>query len=247
MRILLATAMEKSFSCSVCERPIVENYCSNCGQKANLKQTNLWNMITDFVANVFSMEKSVFAAMLGLLRNPKRIIDNYWMGFRGYYPTPGKLFFYGLAFAALHVAYVNDLILGLTLDINVIQAQFFFWALFFPMLIITSVVSFALKKQPFTRHIISLLYIGSSFFIIITIIQDSITLIFDRDYTDILGFLIFLLCVWVWNAIAFCPARKYLQIIMYTVVQLIVFAILVAFCMWMIHLSNPESLKLGEG
>lgn len=198
-------------------------------------------MLVDWVANVFSLERSVFATMIKLLLDPRKIVENYWLGNRGYQPSPGKIFFYGLACAALHITYVNSELLGLTLNLVGVQAQLFFWALFFPLLTVSSLLTFIRKKQPFTKHLISLTYIGSSFFIIVTILQDAMTIALE-NYLTANAFFLFLICVMLWNAITFSGPRKYLEITLYTVLQILVFAALVASLLGLVYLKNPEAL-----
>lgn len=100
--------MARGKICSICKIPIKENYCSKCGQKFSGKPISFLSLITDFISNFFSMEKSGFATILKILKNPKSIVDNYYLGFKNYYPSPGQLLLYGIAVVALHKNFVAD-------------------------------------------------------------------------------------------------------------------------------------------
>lgn len=198
----------------------------------------------DWMANVFSLERSVFACILKLILDPAKIINNYWLGNRGYYPSPGKVFFYGLALAALHIAYINTELLGLTMEFTGVQTQLFFWAFFFPFLTLASLAAFIPKKQPLTKHLISLTYLASSFFIIVTLIQDFLILI-SKDYLEGWAFFVFLGLLVIWNARVMVDSRKFSQIILYSALQALIFIILVIICGGIVYLKNPESLKIN--
>lgn len=244
------TATKGARTCTACNELVTDSYCSNCGQKAGERKTTLRTMFTDLVTNIFSLERSVFATMFKLLVDPQRVIDNYWLGHRGYFASPGKVFFYGLAFAALHIAYVNKEILGVSMELNNLQAQVFFWMLFFPMLAMSSVLTFIRKRQPVTRHLISLLYLGSTFFLIFTVIQDFVIMVY-KDALNSIPFALFFGSVFVWNARVFIGPKKRWQVLGYGLLQLLIFtAIFASFIGLMFLLKNEvaeykESLMLN--
>ena len=235
--------MKGNGTCTVCKAEATGNYCSNCGQKISKDATTVWSMITDVASNVFSLEKSVFASLLKLIVNPRQLIDNYWQGYRSYYPSPGKVFFYALAFAALHISYVDENILGMSIAVDNMQAQTLFWIIFFPILTLTSYLTFIRSRHGITKHIISILYLASGFFIIIIVLNSAIIWLFDDILTGG-AFILFALCVFIWNAIVFSPKRSYLRIFLNVVLELFIFLSIITAIVGLLYLANPEVIQI---
>jgi hypothetical protein len=70
--------MTKEKICSICKIPIQENYCYRCGQQVTDKKTTISSLISDFLLNIFSFEKSALATMIKILINPQPIVVNYY-------------------------------------------------------------------------------------------------------------------------------------------------------------------------
>jgi hypothetical protein len=68
----------------------------------------------------------VFATLLKLLKNPKPIVNNYHAGFRNYHSSPGKLLLISIAITALQVTFVNPNVLGMVINVQNINTQYFF-------------------------------------------------------------------------------------------------------------------------
>lgn len=210
-------------TCSICNIPIEENYCSRCGQRKLDKPVTIISLIKDFLSNTLSLEKSVFATIFKILINPKLIVDNYSNGYKNYHSSPGKILLYGIAIIALHTSFVDKTVLGLTLNIQNISAQYLFWLLFFPILLFISYVSFIRIEKGLSKHLISLTYIASSLFIVVTILNDIIIL----TYGDKLGFwafILFVFFVFLWNSKVLTKRNKFLYFSLNTIIQIIIFA-----------------------
>lgn len=208
--------------CSICEIPIKENYCSRCGQKHSPKATTTVSLITDFLSNLFSLEKSGFATIYKILKNPKSIVDNYYFGFKKYYASPGKILFYGIAVVALHLNFVDNKVMGLSLHDQNINAQYLFWLILFPILLFISYITFMRIERNFSKHLISLIYIAGSLFITLTILNDLIIVILD-DKLGIWAFIIFVSFVFFWNSRVFTNKKKSIYIILNTLIQIALF------------------------
>ena len=92
----------------------------------------------DSLANLFYLEKSVFGTILKLVQNPKHIVTNYYLGFRNYYSSPGKLLLYSVAIIALHVSFINPNVLGMVINIKNLGTQYFFWIMHLPIVLFIS-------------------------------------------------------------------------------------------------------------
>lgn len=237
--------MEKEISCSVCGNTVKESYCGNCGQQNKGKSITFISVVTDVFSNVLSLEKSVFAAIFSLIRNPRKIVHNYWDGNRKYYPSPGKLFFYSLAVAALHIAYIDKEVLGVSVDINDYRGHIFFWVLVFPFLTLSSLLTYIRREAVFIKVITSLLYIASAWFIVLTIIGDIINKI-DESILGALAFPIFVILVFIWNAIAFDKSKTGWKVALNFLLQFIIFIGLIAGVLAILYYFSPESFNSGE-
>lgn len=237
--------MTTETNCTICTNAVSGTYCSNCGQQMNRKPITFISVIVDFVANVFSLERSVLAFIFKILINPKKIISNYWLGNRKFYPSPGKVFFYSLAVAAVHISFVNEQLLGLDFDLQEVKSQFFFWLLIFPMLLITSFLWYIRRERAFIKSLVSLLYLASSLFIVLTVIPDVIGLI----ATDVIGpfaFIIFFILIFISNARVMDNSGNKWKIFGNSIAQILVFiAIITLFLLFLYYLS-PDAFHWKE-
>lgn len=214
--------MTKDKICTICEIPIEVNFCSRCGQKISEKPTSIISLITDFVSNFFSLEKSGFATMFKILVKPKPIVNNYYLGFKNYYASPGKLLLYGIAIVALHITFVNDKLMGLSLNAENINAQYLFWLIMFPFLLFCSFLTFIRAEKHLSKHLISLIYVASSLFVVLTILNDIIILIFG-DKLGLWAFITFISLTFFWNSRVLTTKQNYAYIILNTLIQIAIF------------------------
>lgn len=212
----------RTSNCTICNTKNVGNYCVNCGQKIAKKRVSVSSMATDLLTNIFSFEKSILATIISLLKDPRKIIINYTQGHTNYYPSPGKLLVYTLAIAALHVTYINSDILGFRISNNSENPQILFWLTFIPLITLASYFTF-IKSQPrFVNHLISVLYLSSLFFIVFTILYDIIYLTIGNVATDFV-FPIYLLILFLYNAVIQNKSTRKLTLIFKAIIQLIIF------------------------
>ena len=211
-----------SKTCSICNIPIEENYCSRCGQRKSDAPVTVISLIKDFLSNTFSLEKSVFATIVKILIHPYIIINNYYNGYKNYHASPGKILLYGIAIVALHISFVDKKVMGLTLESQSISAQYLFWLLLFPILLLISFFTFIKRVRGLSKHLISMTYVASSLFIVITILNDIIILIWG-DKLGLWAFALFVSLVFLWNSRVFTKNHKNLYIVLNTVIQTIIF------------------------
>ena len=237
--------MEQTDTCTVCESSFCGNFCSQCGQKNKGSITTIGSMLKDVVSHVFTLEKSVFGALILLIRSPQQLIENYWLGYRKYYPSPGKLLFYALTTAALQITFINSNLLGLLLDVSVddstIAPQLLFWTLFFPIILLSSITTFIRNKIPFTKHLISLLYLCSGFFILYTILY-VLTIWYNPDPSFTISAPLFLISAFAWNAVVFTKKGKQyrLRVVLNTLMEIVMFALISSALVGLVFLTNPK-------
>ena len=208
--------------CSVCNTIVEDDYCGICGQKIGRKGTTFLSLIVDGIRDFLDVEKSVFAVMLMTLKRPNKIIENYWTGNRGYYTSPFRMLMYALGIAVIHISYVDNRILGGDISADGMGAHVAFWGIFYPILSLVSWLSFLGKKISFAKHMISILYISTTLFIILTILHDLSSIFID----DLFGpyiLLFFLECVMFWNARVFEKDKNILYKITGLIIQNLVF------------------------
>ncbi len=218
--------MDKNNICTVCEIQIEENYCYRCGQSKSNRPTSTRFLFSDFLSNFFSLEKSGFATMLKVLLNPKLIVNNYFFGFKNYYSSPGRILLYGIAFVALHVNFVDKSVFGLSFNVENVGAQYAFWIILFPFLLISSYLTFIRKEKKFSKHIISIIYIATVMCILATVCNDLMVLLFDYNL-DFVMLAIFVLVTFLWNSRVFTDDKQYLKLTLSTILQLVIFTGLV--------------------
>lgn len=206
----------------MCAIPIKENYCTRCGQGFTNQPTSTLSLIVDFFSNFFSLEKSGFATIFKILKNPKPIVENYYAGYRKYHASPGKIMLYGIATVALHVNFIDEEIMGLSLELDNLNKQYSFWLFLLPFLLLVSYLSFIRIEKSFSKNLISLIYIATSLFIIITIINDFIILVWDKEF-HVWPLIIYIFLVFLWNSRVFTPKNKRWFILWNTIIQLALF------------------------
>ncbi|MDT0293792.1 hypothetical protein ACFQ3R_10415 [Mesonia ostreae] len=135
-------------NCSVGVIPITENYCSRCGQRFTNKPTSTLSLIVCFISNFFSLEKSGFATIFKILKNPKPIVENYYSGYRRYHASPGKVLLYGIGVIVIHVYFVYEEELGVSKTGN-IQQQYLFWMVLIPIFFLFPTSHFLGKLEVF--------------------------------------------------------------------------------------------------
>jgi len=200
--------MAENITCTVCNKTTSEKFCGNCGQELSNKEITFSGLMSDLVMSSLDLEKSVFAVLLTICTNPSKLVVNYWNGFKKYYPSPFKLLIYALAVAAIHLAYVDSHILGVTLQTSIVESQIGFWIILLPLLGLSSILTYLRMKLSLTKHIISLIYVAGSFFILLTIISDLAWLLTGFEFAQF-SFMIFLSVVFLWNARVFSKKKKW--------------------------------------
>lgn len=217
----------KESQCSICGTEVSSSYCPECGQLKGSKETSVKSMLIDLATNLFSLEKSVFSGIRIILTSPSTIITNYWAGNRSYHPSPGKMLFYALTIAAIHVAYVRPMVMGIVLNQNDENPQFLFWLTLVPLLVFASALTYIRKQRKLSRHLISILYLATCFFMLFTVLDDLLVLVFTISL-DPFVFVSFIVCTLTWNSIVMTSIKTPIRIFANTLLSGVIFLALVA-------------------
>jgi len=85
--------------CCNCQRIMIENYCSNCGQRyiANHRLQPI-EVISDFFDNTFNLHKGFFYTLWKLIINPGQVAHSYINGKRKSFTNPTRYLVIALAY-----------------------------------------------------------------------------------------------------------------------------------------------------
>ncbi|MDF1673261.1 MAG: hypothetical protein P1U41_07125, partial [Vicingaceae bacterium] len=144
--------------CSVCNTQIEGKFCNSCGQKFDSKKLSFKTVISDIFSNLTDVEKSVFLNIYNIIRYPKKVINNYWDGFRGYYYKPGKMLFYFITIAGIGALFLKDRLFGLIFNSEGISEALTFAIVFFPLLNLSSFLTYRRYKRNYLEHLVSTIY-----------------------------------------------------------------------------------------
>ncbi|TNE78466.1 MAG: hypothetical protein EP332_14245 [Bacteroidetes bacterium] len=214
-----------TISCSHCGESIASHYCANYGQKYDPKKLNLFTLVYDLFANLLSLEKSVFSAAIRLFWNPHDYVQNYFNGFRSFYPSPGRMLLVALTIGGLQVALVSPELLGFEFSVENLAGQLAFFVVFVPVLSIISWLSGLVHKQSLIKHLISGIYLSSAYFITLQILLSIIDKLFDPGFGSFPG-LLFILLFFLGSARIFNPGNPR-RILLAFILQLVLMVALV--------------------
>lgn len=234
--------MSDSITCSVCQHEIEEQYCPNCGQKYKPGKITFWTTIGDLLTNLFSLEKSVAASSFKLLFRPDFIIHNYINGFKNYYPSPGKMLLVALTIAGLHLTFVDDVLLGLSFNIENMSVQIGFFLFFIPFSAAVSKLSHLRKTIGFIKHWITSIYLSAAYLILLTVITDILYWLSPLRMGAYMG-LVFLLLILFGDARVHNQGNNK-QIILHFFLEILVFIVFVGGIFYLNYLSDPESFQI---
>ena len=222
-------------ACTQCGTVRVGPYCHTCGQLHSGKKAGLILLVRESLGTFFSLERSGMATLWQLLKNPGFVISNYLNGNRGYHQPPNKLLFYALVVYGLHVTLFDTNVLNLTLDIEGTTPSLFFMLLVIPFLSLGGWLLYNPKKHGFADHLVVNSYFVSVWFILLTVVGDTVDYFHTRnwDYTD---FFIFMLATTIYNARYFKPADPFYQKTVYALIQIVLYFLILATIAGIIYL-----------
>ena len=80
--------------CYNCQTRLSETdqFCGNCGQKRTRLEISLWSLVSDFLAQQFSLEGKLFRTLKALLVSPGKLTNDFCEGRRARYFTPIQIY-----------------------------------------------------------------------------------------------------------------------------------------------------------
>lgn len=232
--------------CSVCNTIIEANYCENCGQKYASKKLTIRSLITDVFSSLTDVEKNVFLNVYHIIIFPKKVIEGYWSGFRGYYYSPGKMLFYFVTIAGISSLLLGNTLFGLTLSAeNVISSEVLFVILYFPILTLSSFICYRKRKRTFVEHATATIYLISSFGIIILLLENLFIFLGLSTQQDGYWSIILTTSIIVWNALLYSKIKNPLRIFLNVVLEFIILILIVSLLIGLTYLLGAASINLG--
>ena len=225
--------------CSICKTEITGNFCSTCGQSYISDKKNT---LVSVILNFFSIDKNFLFTLFAMLKSPKTVVLNYNNGFRNYFHSPGVFVTYAILLISIHLAFVNNDILGLYIEAEDFAPFFVFVGLFYPMLSLSSYLTFRRTKRKYVHHLVSIIYIGSSFLILLSI-YNTIQFFFSRLFEAELLF-IFLLLVIVYNSLVFSSKPGVLRVIGNSIIQLVIMIFIISLFLFTLFLIDPGMINI---
>ncbi|MEM1219221.1 MAG: hypothetical protein AAGH79_09925 [Bacteroidota bacterium] len=211
--------------CSICGTQLQGTFCHQCGQKSTGKRLQFGTIIQDFVSNLLSLERSGFATMIRLLRQPVTVIHNYWAGNRGYYQSPSRIIVYAVLLIGLHIYFHENLIFGLAFTDS---PKGFFLVVFLRLFTLSSLIAYP-GRHTLAEHIVSVIYLFGTWSVVLLIIFELINL-FNPDHLLFnFGVLFSLIAAILFNqARVFLPNAGVGKIILRSFLQFLVLCVLTA-------------------
>ncbi|MFT6815471.1 MAG: hypothetical protein ACJAZ3_001381 [Sphingobacteriales bacterium] len=236
-------------NCSICNSEITALYCPTCGQKVTGKRTKISEVASSIISSVFNLNKGIIGNFKTLIQHPSTIVHNYFDGNRRYYYSPGQMLLLCLFVLGLHLAFVNKEILGLSISISgaaggfrvLLSPELLLLSLLLPIFSLVTYLTFFKKKYNFAEHLASALYIYSLLIVVFTIIGDVFYLITENTPT-ILASISFVAFFWM-SCRVFLDNCSWLRSILFTIIQLLIFALFVLGLIGLVYLQNPETIN----
>lgn len=187
--------------CTVCKKEYSSNFCPDCGQRKTNEKISFVTFISDFLNNIFALDKSLFSNIKCLLSKPSVIINGYLEGYRNYYSSPGKLFILASILVAVGFSFTKGQFFIVTITENSdIQDQFLFLFIFIFLLSATSYLTYYLQwKKNFTKHVIINVYCISLWSTIFTPLSIFDYFYIQNNTISELFLVLYLFLIIIWN------------------------------------------------
>lgn len=222
-------------------------FCHACGQRITGKRISFREWLSDAISGMFSLERSVLFSWWLVIRQPDRIIENYWAGNRGYYHSPGRLAFYAAFVIGLSFTFFGNELLGVNLKFTniAVPPQLLLLVLLISLYTLTSKITFFRQKHNFLEHLIAMIYLFSTWIVIFVIIDDLQWYLFDK-VIDVGMAIIFIFILFIWTARVHSPSKKWKNILFYTLVEIVILLVILSFVIAFLYLVFPETITVNQ-
>lgn len=87
---MIADDISGSRTCRNCGETLHGRYCSACGQRSDLARLELRTLASDTIAGMFNIDSTLWRTVVGLTRNPGKVVREYVDGQRKKYFGPAR-------------------------------------------------------------------------------------------------------------------------------------------------------------
>ena len=234
-------------NCTICDAELKGEFCHVCGQRTTGKRISFREWLSDSIAGIFSLERSVLASWWLVIRQPERIIENYWTGNRGYYHSPGRLAFYAAFVIGLSFTLFGNELLGLNLTFTnmPVPPQLILLVLLIPLYSLASWLTFIRQKHNFLEHLVAMIYLFSTWIVIFVVVDDLQWYLFNK-IIDIGMVIIFIIILFIWTARVHSPSKNWRNILLYTLAEIGILLLILSILIVFLYLVVPESITVNQ-
>jgi len=190
-----------NIKCSVCSSEIDEKYCSKCGQYFKSERITGVSILKDLFSNIFSLEKSFLENFKMALFESKKLVTNYWNGYRGYYYSPSRFLTIAALFALLDSIFTNNFF-GIYVT-SIVVPQFTILIINIFLLTFFSFIVYFKFKKTFYEHLMLNMYNVSLWMLFFVPISLLLNLFSVDEGISRFFFLPFHLLIMIWNSKSF--------------------------------------------
>lgn len=249
-------------SCQNCNRPILENFCSNCGQK-KYKRIDRKYLIDELQYSVIHTNKGFFYSVKNIILNPGKTARNFIDGNRVNHYKPILLAFVLSGISAflsfkvlnfnekMHYIYAeNNIPESLMRDLMAILSSYssLMMLLFIPIISIITVLVFRKWGQNYYEHIVMNAYIQSCYSIFTIILVYPLLYFFRHDikaFTSISMYSMFAISIiMIWFYKGFYREKTFnailLRMLLFLALGFILYIMLVIAMVILIFVLNPD-------
>lgn len=231
--------------CSICATPLAGEYCHACGQRHTGRPARLRELLLDAVSGLVSLERSLLATLIRILRDPVVPIANYWAGNRGYFHSPGKMAFFAAFVVGLHFAFFGNQFLGLNIGVQGMPPQFGLLVVLIPLYSVSSRLTFFRGGRSLVEHLIAIVYLFSAWIVTFT----ALDLIQHRllgNPLDELMVVLFMVVVFIGSARVHATERSWPARLGFAALQVLVLATIVVVTVGLLYLLVPEAVDISQ-
>lgn len=164
-------------TCLNCGSTNVEEYCANCGQKAQATKQPFRVFLTDAVETLFNIDSRIFKTLKDLFRYPGKLTNEYVAGKRATYLPPLRIYISISVIYFLLAQLINTdtiLFVDFTLDeesADLNLAKVIQTAMFFLVPVMAGFIALLQRKRKafYVEYLIFSMHIHSIWFVLFTI------------------------------------------------------------------------------
>lgn len=96
------------FQCPICNQSNETKYCGHCGTLSTGRRLVLKDVFTGIADSVFNLDNAFIRTFVELLRNPYKVVQSYWNGYRKYFIDPFRFFLAAILLLGLKIYFGGE-------------------------------------------------------------------------------------------------------------------------------------------